>query len=303
MAAESASRSTSGNCRAPVRGVDVRDKWLGSQVPAKPGTESRCGAVDTGSSGHILVAVGAEVEPEPTAGQPTAGQPTAGQPTAGQPTAGSPTAGPPGAEQPPAGTRLKSAIRIVGFDVVGPLIAYAILRKAGLSAVTALILSGVLPAIGVTANAIQRRRVDIIGAVVLAGIVVGAVVGLVSHNARLVLLEGSVPTAVFGVACLSSLRAPKPLLFGFAHEFVGPESARGREMTRLWQFAAYQHAYRVVTAVWGVGYLVEAGVRVAIVENTSTGTALAASKFLPYVSAAILAGWTVAYARYQWRKA
>jgi intracellular septation protein A len=141
---------------------------------------------------------------------------------------------------------------------VGPLIAYALLRKAGLPAVTALILSGVLPAIGVTTNAIQRRQLDIIGAVVLAGIVVGAVLGLVSHNARLVLLEGSVPTAVFGLACLVSLRAPKPLLFGFAHEFVGPDSARGREMTRLWQFAAYQHAYRVVTAVWGIGYLVEA---------------------------------------------
>jgi hypothetical protein len=55
--------------------------------------------------------------------------------------------------------------------------------------------------------------------------------------------------------------------------------------------------------MWGVGYLVEAGVRVAIVENTSAGTALVASKFLPYVSAAILAGWTAAYARYQWRKA
>ena|GEM_PF-2127545 len=43
--------------------------------------------------------------------------------------------------------------------------------------------------------------------------------------------------------------------------------------------------------------------RVAIVENTSTGTALVASKFLPYVSAAILAGWTVAYAPHPWRKA
>ena len=65
----------------------------------------------------------------------------------------------------------------------------------------------------------------------------------------------------------------------------------------------YQRAYRVVTAVWGVGYLVEAGVRVTIAENTSTGTALVASRFLPYVSAAILAAWTAAYARYQWRKA
>jgi hypothetical protein len=230
-----------------------------------------------------LVAVSEDTEPEPTAGQITVEQPGAGQPAAG--------------------TRLKSAARIAGFDVVGPLIAYALLRKAGLSAVTALILSGVLPAIGVTINAIQRRRLDIIGAVVLAGIVVGAVLGLVSHNARLVLLEGSVPTAVFGLACLSSLRGPKPLLFGFAHEFVGPDSARGLEMTRMWQFAGYQRAYRFVTAMWGVGYLVEAGVRVAIVENTSTGTALVASKFLPYVSAAILAGCTAAYARYQQRKA
>jgi intracellular septation protein A len=217
--------------------------------------------------------------------------------------AGQPTVAQPGTERPAPGTRLKSAARIAAFDVVGPLIAYALLRKTGLSAVTALILSGVLPAIGVTTNAIQRRRLDIIGVVVLGGIVVGAVLGLVSHDARLVLLEGSVPTAVFGLACLSSLRAPKPLLFGFAHEFVGPDSAKGREMTRLWQFAGYQRAYRVVTAVWGAGYLVEAGVRVAIVENTSTGTALVASKILPYVSAAILAGWTAAYARYQWRKA
>jgi len=220
-----------------------------------------------------------------------------------EPIGGQPTTVPPAAGQPPAGTRLKSAARIAAFDVVGPLIAYALLRKAGLSAVTALILSGALPAIGVTTSAMGRRRLDIIGAVVLAGIVVGAVLGLVSHNARLVLLEGSVPTAVFGLACLGSLRAPKPLLFGFAHEFAGPDSARGREMTRLWQFAGYQRAYRVVTAVWGAGYLVEAGVRVAIVENTSTGTALLASRVLPYVSAAILAGWTAAYARYQWRKA
>jgi intracellular septation protein A len=223
------------------------------------------------------------VEAEPATGQSTAAQPESAEGTSS--------------------TRLRSAARIAALDVVGPLIAYALLRKAGLSAVTALILSGVLPAIGVTASAVQRRRLDIIGAVVIVGVVVGAVIGLISHNARLVLLEGSVPTAVFGLACLISLRARKPLLFGFAHEFVGPDSARGREMTRLWQFAAYRHAYRVVTAVWGVGYIVEAGVRVAIVENTSTGTALVASKFLPYVGAAILAAWTVAYARSQWRKA
>jgi hypothetical protein len=207
------------------------------------------------------------------------------------------------AERPPAGTAgLKSAAKIAIFDLVGPLVAYILLRKAGMSAVSALVLSGVLPAIGVTINAIQRRRLDVIGTLVLAGIAVGAVLGLVSHNARLVLLEGSVPTAVFGLACVGSLRAPKPLLFRFAHEFVGPDSVKGREMTRLLAYPGYVRAYRVVTGVWGAGYLVEAAVRVVIVENTSTGTALVASKFLPYLSAAILAAWTAAYRSYQWRK-
>ncbi len=78
--------------------------------------------------------------------------------------------------------------------------AYALLRSAGQSAVLALVLSGALPAVGVMAGLIRHRHLDIVGVLVLAGIAVGTVLGLVSGNARLVLVEGSVPTAVFGDA-------------------------------------------------------------------------------------------------------
>ena len=74
-----------------------------------------------------------------------------------------------------------------------------------MSEVTALVLSGVFPALGVAIGVIQHRRLDVVGALVLAGILVGTVLGLISHSARLVLMEGSVPTAIFGVACLGSL--------------------------------------------------------------------------------------------------
>src|SRR5580658_945728 len=93
------------------------------------------------------------------------------------------------------GSRLRSIAMIGVFDIGGPLVAYSLLRSHGFSAVTALILSGVFPAVGVAIGAIQHRRMDVIGALVLAGILVGTVLGLVSHNARLVLIEGSVPTA------------------------------------------------------------------------------------------------------------
>jgi hypothetical protein len=137
---------------------------------------------------------------------------------------------------------------------------------------------------------------------VLAGIVVGTILGLVSHSPRLVLVEGSVPTGVFGLACLGSLRAQRPLMFSFALEFAGPDSARGRDMTRLWQHEGYRHVLRVITAVWGVGFLVEAALRVVIVYNTSTGTALASSKVSPFVFAAIFSAWTLAYGARQKKK-
>ena len=158
------------------------------------------------------------------------------------------------------------------------------------------------PALGVAIGVIQHRRLDVVGAVVLAGIIVGTVVGLASHNARLVLVEGSVPTAVFGVACLGSLWARRPLMFSLAREFTGPDTTRGQEMTRLWQYEGYRRVFRVITAVWGVAFLIEAALRVVIVYNTSAGTALAISKVTPFVFAAIMCAWTVAYGTRQKRK-
>jgi hypothetical protein len=58
----------------------------------------------------------------------------------------------------------------------------------------------------------------------------------------------------------------------------------------------------LITAVWGVGFLVEAVLRVAIVYNTSTSTALSLSKITPYLWAGIFVAWTVAYGRYQGKK-
>ncbi len=198
--------------------------------------------------------------------------------------------------------RLRSVAMIAVFDIAGPLVAYNLLRSAGFGSVTALVLSGVFPAAGVIIGIIQHRKVDALGVLVLAGIAVGAVLGLVSHNARLVLDEGSVPTAVFGLLCLGSLGTPKPLMYRLAVEFIGPDTPKGREFTGLWQYDGFRRVFRVITAVWGASYVAEAAARVAIVQNTSAGTALAVSKVLPYTVAAVLIAWTVGYGRYQKRK-
>lgn len=204
--------------------------------------------------------------------------------------------------RPAAGGRLRAISKVLIVDVAAPLATYYLLRSAGMTTVTALVLSGVVPAFGVAAGIIRHHHLDVVGALVLAGIVVGTLLGLVTHSPRLVLVEGSVPTAVLGVACLGSLCTRRPLMFGFAREFTGPDTPTGREMTRLWQYEEYRRLFRVITTVWGVGFLLEAALRVVIVYGTSTGIALTSSKVTPFVWVAGLSAWTVAYGARQKRK-
>jgi hypothetical protein len=91
-------------------------------------------------------------------------------------------------------------------------------------------------------------------------------------------------------------------MYSFALEFTGPDTAKGREMTTLWQYEGFRRVFRVITAVWGVGFLIEAALRVVIVYNTSTGTALASSKVTPFIWAGAFSAWTVAYGAHRKRK-
>ena len=192
---------------------------------------------------------------------------------------------------------------ILVFDLGGPLLAYSLLRSAGMSAVAALAISGVPPALGIGIGVLADRRLDVIGVVVLAGLLVGTLLGLTSHNARLYLLEGSVPSAVFALGCLLSLRLRRPLIFRLAVELLGPDSRKGRDVTTAWQYPGFRRAFRIITLAWGAGYLVEAAIRVAIVVTTSTGIALVSSKLIPYVFAVVLSVWTLVYGEHEKRKA
>ena len=192
-------------------------------------------------------------------------------------------------------SRLTYLAMIAVFDIAGPLAAYSLLRSAGLSSVRALVLSGVFPALGVAVTYARDRRLDTIGGLVLAGIAVGTILGLATGSARLVLVEGSVPTAVFGLVCLGSLWSRRPLIFRFALEFMGADTPKGRDFDGRWRYPGFRHAFRVITVIWGAGYLAEAAARVVIAETFTTGTALTISKVMPYAVAALLAGWTYAY--------
>jgi hypothetical protein len=200
-------------------------------------------------------------------------------------------------------SRVRQVLMILVFDLGGPLAAYSLLRSGGMSTVAALIISGILPALGIAIGALVDRRLDIIGVVVLAGLAVGTVLGLISNNARLYLVEGAVPSLVFALACLVSLRAAKPLIYRFAVELLGPDTPKGRDVIDAWRYPGFRRAFQVITAAWGVAYLIEVAARLTVVETASTGIALLFSKLVPYVFALGLSLWTLGYGEHEKNKA
>jgi hypothetical protein len=198
---------------------------------------------------------------------------------------------------------VRQVAMILVFDLGGPLLAYTLLRSGGMGTVAALILSGIFPALGIVIGALVDRRLDIIGVVVLAGLVVGTVAGLISDNARLYLVEGAVPSLVFALACLGTLRASKPLIYRFAVELLGPDTPKGRDVIGAWQYPGFRRAFQVITAAWGVAYLIEVAARLVVVETTSTGIALLFSKLVPYAFALGLSVWTLVYGEHEKKKA
>jgi len=190
----------------------------------------------------------------------------------------------------------------MAFDVIGPIVVYYVLLSAGLPTVAALILSGVIPAAGIALGVARYRRLDAIGILVLIGIVVGSALGAVSGSAHLVLLDGVVPTAVFGIVCVASLRSKRPMIFRFALEGMGRDTTRGRDFADRWRYPGFRHSFRVVTLVWGVMFVAEAATQAVIVETASIGTAKTTSNLLILPFAAAVIAWNISYAKRGQRK-
>jgi hypothetical protein len=191
--------------------------------------------------------------------------------------------------------RLRALLPVAVFDVAGPLAVYWLLRAAGTAEVTALIVSGILPAFGVAAGIIRHRRIDAIGALALLGIVAGTIAGLLTHSSRLVLMEGSVPTAIFGLGCLASLLTSEPLIYRIAMQMRGTGTSAGHDFEARWAQPGTQHLLRVVTLVWGITLLAEAAARVLIVETMTASSALLVIKLMPYLVIVGLLRWMAAY--------
>jgi hypothetical protein len=186
------------------------------------------------------------------------------------------------------------------FGAVIPLAVYYAVRPHVSGDAPALAIAGVLPAAWVAFEWARKRHLDAIGSITLFGFLAGIAVSyLLGGNAFVLKVRDSAFTALFGLACLASLSLHRPLMFHLGKALsAGDDDNRRAAYDELFTLPTARRTFQIITAVWGVGLLVEAGARVLLAAILPTGEFVAAS---PIVGSVFFAGLFVFTLRYSKR--
>lgn len=153
--------------------------------------------------------------------------------------------------------------RKLAIDLVVPTAIYYGARAGGLSQTWALILSGVVPALRALWSVITERKISGLNAFVLGAVVLGFAMSFVTGEPRVLLVRAAWGTAAFGVVMLASLFTKRPLLYSMA-VLVLPQDKKQIWIANWEKYPAFRHALRGCTAIWGVMFLVDTGIRVGM---------------------------------------
>lgn len=126
------------------------------------------------------------------------------------------------------------------------------LAQPHMSTINALLLASSAPTLFTLVGIIWKKRIDVVGVLVVVGLLLTAAAALLFKSPQLLLLRGAAVSGLFGIAMLVSLLFTKPVLFYVVRSVLahdGPE--RVANFTADWSFPQVRSFYRLLTAVWG----------------------------------------------------
>ncbi|OZM77677.1 VC0807 family protein [Pseudonocardia sp. MH-G8] len=156
--------------------------------------------------------------------------------------------------------RRRRAARTLLLGLAAPLVAYYVLRAAGVPDVVALALGAVPPAVSAVLTAVRERRVEPVAVLVLAAVVLGLAATAITGDPRELLVRHAWLSLPFGLWLLVSLRGSRPFCFAATRTLLPHRAAA---LDELWTCdAAFRRAWRQITAVWAGGMLADTALRV-----------------------------------------
>ena len=185
------------------------------------------------------------------------------------------------------------------FGAVIPLAVYYVVRRHVSGDAPALVIAGAFPAAWVLVELARKRTLDAIGCITLFGFLAGIATSYaLGGNAFVLKVRDSAFTALFGLVCLTSLTWHRPAMFHLGKALsAGDDRDRRKAYDELFELPTSRRTFLIITAVWGVGLLLEATARILLAVVLPTGTFLAVSPALAAVCFAAMFAFTVRYGK------
>jgi uncharacterized membrane protein len=159
-------------------------------------------------------------------------------------------------------------LRIVLLDVAPPLVGYYGLRAAGASEYAALVAATVLSGVKVSYDAVKARRLDPFACYLLLTFGLSLAVALATSDPRLILAGNTMVNGIGGLLFLGSCVVGTPLTQVVAERFKPTDEEPDPDAD-----AYRRRAHISLSAMWGIGLIVEVGVRLVVISRVSVDVA------------------------------
>jgi hypothetical protein len=180
-------------------------------------------------------------------------------------------------------------MRGILLDVIPPLAGYYGLRAAGASEYVALLTATVLSGLKVLYDAVKARRLDPFAGYLMLTFGLSLGVALATTDPKLILAGNTVVNGISGLIFLASCVVGTPLTQVVAERFqpADDEPEPGEE-----QYARRVHI--LLSAMWGVGLLIEVAVRLAVISRVSVDVANGVTSIISWTTVGVLMAATFA---------
>jgi uncharacterized membrane protein len=163
---------------------------------------------------------------------------------------------------------LRPLFQTILLDVAPPLAAYYGLRATGASEYAALLSATVLSGLRVVYGVVKSRRLDPFAGYLLLTFGLSLAVGLSTNDPKMILVGNTFVNGLGGLIFLGSCFVGTPLTqvvgerFGKPDDEEEPADARRRRRVHI-----------QLSAMWGIGLLVEVAIRLVVIANMSVDAA------------------------------
>lgn len=187
--------------------------------------------------------------------------------------------------------------REVLVNIALPFLIYSLVQPR-LGDVNALIASSAPPILWSLVEFIRSRRIDALSLLVLLGIGLSLLAFLGGGSVRLLQLREKLVTIIVGFVFLGSAAVGKPLMYELIRAFLARRNDPELQQVEAAQnVSGFKRAMTIMTLVWGIGLLADAGVSIALVYVLSMRIYLVVNPILGYATIGSLTLWNVWFGR------